>query len=418
MNPNLSSRSIIQRDSQVPYQRTRSMSVKKPSEPTITVAHDYLTQRGGAERVALTLARELGAANIVTALYEPDNTFPGFTELQIQTSPLQKLRTGRHDPRLVMPLLPWAWSNLTSYSDITICSSSGWAHAIRTKPGSLKMVYCHNPARWLYQPEDYFGSKWQRAAFALPSQLLKTWDKRHAQTANIYVANSEAVATRIEEQYQRRATVIHPPITIDPSGRLDPDPTCPPGFWLTVARPKRYKNVDLLIEAFSHRPQERLVVVGRANKESKAPPPNVAWLGTVTDARLRWLYTNARALISASYEDFGLTPLEANAFGTPTLLLRGGGHLDSMREGISGSWIQEATARSIMQAVDGFGSFDSRLVRNHANEFSPKSFASKLLNLVDQAQVIDITDRPDARPSVQVGTPLDEILPSPNRSDS
>ena len=47
----------------------------------MAIAHDYLTQRGGAERVVLAMLRAFPEATVHTLLYDPDGTFPEFRDV-------------------------------------------------------------------------------------------------------------------------------------------------------------------------------------------------------------------------------------------------------------------------------------------------------------------------------------------------
>jgi glycosyltransferase involved in cell wall biosynthesis len=166
-------------------------------------------------------------------------------------------------------------------------------------------------------------------------------------------------------------------VSIDATAAQEPVDGLEPGFWLTVARGRGYKNVAAVIEGVQRAGGQQLAVVG-----SPAPgyisSPGVRWLGVVSDAQLRWLYGHARALVSVSNEDFGLTPLEANAMGTPVAVLRAGGFLDSLAEGRSGVWIEAATPAAVEAALRGFPEFCSDDVRAHADRFSVDSFAERL----------------------------------------
>ena len=121
--------------------------------PSIALVHDYLTQRGGAERVALSLTRAFPGAPLHTSLYEPAATFPAFAAVDVRPLPLNRLGPLRRNHRLALPLLAPAFSRLRVDADVVICSSSGWAHGARVT--GRKIVYCHTPARWLYQPGRY-----------------------------------------------------------------------------------------------------------------------------------------------------------------------------------------------------------------------------------------------------------------------
>jgi len=116
---------------------------------TVAIVHDYLTQRGGAERVVLAMHRAFPAAPIYTSLYEPDLTFPEFRDLDVRPSYLNRSQTLRRQHRLAAPLLAHAFSKLQIKEDVVLCSSSGWAHGVHTT--GTKLVYCYCPARWLYK---------------------------------------------------------------------------------------------------------------------------------------------------------------------------------------------------------------------------------------------------------------------------
>ena len=125
----------------------------------------------------------------------------------------------------------------------------------------------------------------------------------------------------------------------------------------------------------------RLVVVGLTPTDDL--PSNVTAVGPVSEAELRWLYANARALVSVSKEDFGLTPLEAGAFGTPALLLRAGGFLDSTQEGVSGLFVDDDDVATIVRAIADFpDDWDADAVRANAARFAPAVFAERLSEAV------------------------------------
>ncbi|MFW8745608.1 glycosyltransferase, partial [Mesorhizobium japonicum] len=147
--------------------------------PSIVIAHDYLTQQGGAERVALELASLLGAESIVTSVYAPSRTFAGFARFDVGQSFLRRIPFFATDPRRALPLLAAAWSRMPPIAaDVVVCSSSGWAHGVPTRAGTRKVVYCHNPARWLYQPQDYLTEQPLpvRLALAALRPFLIGWD--------------------------------------------------------------------------------------------------------------------------------------------------------------------------------------------------------------------------------------------------
>lgn len=357
------------------------------SRPDIVVAHDYLTQRGGAERVALELADRLEAREVVTSVYSPDLTFDGFRDLHVRQSSSRLLQRFAGDMRRALPLLGAAWSRMEPLSaDVVVCSSSGWAHGVPVTAGTAKVVYCHNPARWLYQRENYVRDQSLpvRMALAALSPSLRRWDRRAAASADVYLANSRNVAERIAGAYGIRAEVVPPPVAVDTDGPQAPVPGVEPDCFLTVSRPRGYKGADTLIEAFARMPEERLVVVG-GQLPGDELPANVHAVGRVSEGQLRWLYANARGLLSVSREDFGLTPVEANAFGTPALVLRAGGFLDSTAEGESGLFLDDDAVDTIIAGVRAFPrEWDRAAVRRNAERFSAERFAARIREVIGE----------------------------------
>lgn len=357
---------------------------QKTNALSIVVAHDYLTQRGGAERVALELAKMFHPKQVVSALYHPDETYSGFLKFSVRPSILNKFRVFRSDPRRALPFLAAAWNMYPDVdADAVVCSSSGWSHGVPTSARTKKIVYCHNPPRWLYQESDYIvdRSAVVRTVLRLLRPFLLKWDQRAAASADVYIANSSSVAKRIQSAYGRDPIILFPPVSVDTDGPQEAVNGVDGPFFLTVGRSRGYKGTSLLAEAFGGMPKEKLVVVGAPLGSDYGS--NIISLGRVTESQLRWLYSHARALISVSKEDFGLTPIEANAFGTPVLLLRAGGFLDSTAEGVSGCFIEQANLDWISDAVRNFPcNWNRDAIKSHAEKFSREEFSKRLMKIV------------------------------------
>jgi len=361
------------------------------SRPAVALVHDYLTQRGGAERVVLVVADAYPDATIHTSLYAPDDTFPGFRDHTVVTSPLDRVALLRDHHRLALPLLAPTFSHLHVDADVTICSSSGWAHGAPVT--GAKIVYCHNPARWLYQRDQYLAgsSRLAAAGLALLTPPLERWDRRAAATADRYLVNSRAVQARVAATYGIDSQVVHPPVDIDTSAPRRAPAGVEPGFVLCATRLLPYKNVAAVVEAFARRPDRRLVVVGTgplADELAAAAPANVTFLGRVGDDELRWLYGACIGLVTASYEDFGLTPVVAAAFGRPTAALRWGGFLDTIVEGETGVFFDEPAPGAIAAAIDELGrtSWSEAALVRHAESFGPSRFLDALAVVVEEVR--------------------------------
>jgi glycosyltransferase involved in cell wall biosynthesis len=351
--------------------------------PRVVLVHDYLTQRGGAERVALSMMRAFPDAPFVTSLYDPRATFPEFRDKHVETMPVNRLVPLRHHHRMALPLLAPAFSGISISADVVVCSSSGWAHGIHTD--GRKLVYCHTPARWLYEPAHYLPGHGRTARWAMQAlrRPLMRWDRRAADSAHRYLVNSRLVQRRVWRVYGIDAEILPPPHTVDVTAPQLPVDGIEPGYYLSVARLSGYKHVDAVVEAFGDLPADRLVVAGsgpeRQRLERRAGP-NVCFLGAVGDDKLRWLYANCRGLVAASYEDFGLTPLECAAFGRPAAVLRWGGYLETLIEGVTGVSFPVPQPDAIRDAVRrlGRGGTDEQALREHAARYSEARFVDRL----------------------------------------
>ncbi len=359
---------------------------------TVAVAHDYLTQRGGAERVVLSMLDAFPDAPLHTSLYEPTMTFPGFVGRDVRTLPLNRLGLLRRHHRLGLPVFAPGFSRLRIEADVVLCSSSGWAHGIQTD--GYKIVYCYSPARWLYQRERYLRESpgVLKLVVAGLAPYLRRWDVAAAASAQRYVAISRAVQQRIREVYGIEASVLPPSHSLDVVGTAQEVEGLEPGFVLCVSRLLPYKNVDEVIRAFA-RPglsDRRLVVVGAGPDRARLirlVGGNVRLLGTVTDAQLRWLYASCAGLVAASHEDYGLTPLEAAAFGKPTAALRWGGYLDTIDEACTGIFFDQPDRDQIAAATLELleRSWTASVIVAHAEDFKEARFIEKLQAIVADA---------------------------------
>ena len=369
--------------------------------PRVALAHDYLTQRGGAEKVVLSMSRAFPEAPIYTLLYDPSNTYPEFADRDIRVSKLNSFGVFRKHHRAALPILPLAANSMRVDADVVVTSSSGWAHGFRTD--GRKLVHCHSPARWLYLSDMYLGEDsglLKRALLASTSGRLRSWDRRAALSCDRYLAVSTVVQRRIADAYGIAADVLPSPVAMSRTSETEPVPEVArwlsadgqsdpdEAFYLCVSRLLPYKNVDAVVGAFAGRAQ-RLVVVGRgpdADRIAADKTSNVLMLSDLTDGQMAWLFQHCRALIAASYEDFGLTPIEAGVWGRPSVVLRWGGFLDTVDEGITGIYFDAPDAASIADALDRFdtSSFDPDKIRRHVEQFTEERFAEALYEAVDQ----------------------------------
>lgn len=360
----------------------------------VAIVHDYLTQRGGAERVVLAFQELFPEAPILTSMYDPEDTFPAYVGRDIRTSFLQHLPHKGDAFRALLLLYPMAFARMPLEGfDLVLSSSSGWAHGVHAD-GAVHICYCYTPARWLYLQRSYFGRNgpvpaWWRYPLQPALQALIRWDKRAARRVDHYLTISHASAERVRRFYGRPATVVHGPIDVD---RIAFDPTSAPAtppYYMTLARLLPYKRIDRAIAACQRR-GSRLIVVGHGPGSSslrKLAGPLVEFRERVPDDELNRLLAGCTALIQAGDEDFGLAPLEANAAGRPVVAYGVSGALETVIDGETGVLFHDPSPESLCAAMDKIESreWDPRRLRTHAAAFNKERFKQRITEVVEAA---------------------------------
>jgi glycosyltransferase involved in cell wall biosynthesis len=360
-----------------PHLERSARPARSLSSSNVAIVHDYLNQRGGAERVVLEMASIWPSAPIYTSLYRPGSTFPEFIGRDVRTSPLDRIPIDRGF-RNLFPLYPPAFRSFGRLSqDLVISSSSGWAHSVRTAPYSFHAVYCYTPARWLYS-EEHLGAH-RRQLLRPAAALMRSWDQRAARRPDLYIAISDVVRRRIKERYHRDAPVVYTPVDV---ARFQPRPAGE--RLLVVSRLLPYKRVEVIVDAATRgRLGLDVVGVGPALADlRRRAGPTVAFHGSLADAEITSLMESCRALCLPGVEDFGITPIEANAAGKPVVAYRGGGALETIDEGRTGVFFAEHTASAVLDAIARCDRLETphEVIAVHAARFSPEAFRAALLS--------------------------------------
>jgi len=350
----------------------------------VAIVHDYLNQRGGAERVVLEMASMWPHAPIYTSLYRPQSTFPAFQQSEIRTSFLDRLPVDRGF-RNLFALYPAAFRSFgVLEEDVVISSSSAWAHGVRARPDALHAVYCYTPARWLYGGQ-YMQASWRVRAVKPALGAVRAWDRTAAGRADVYIAISEVVRERIKAHYGRDAAVVYPPVDVQ---RFTPRPRGE--RLLVVSRLLPYKRVDLIVDA-ANRAGIGLDVVGTGPAEEalRARAGSTVTLhGVLPDDDVTALMETCRAFCLPGVEDFGITPIEANAAGKPVIAFGAGGALETLEDGFSGAFFHQKTVDAVLDAIrrcDEIDTSPERLALG-AQRFSQEAFRAGLLRAIERRE--------------------------------
>lgn len=353
----------------------------------VAIVHDYLVNRGGAERVVEAMRHLWPDAPVFTSIYHPEDTYPSFREADVRTSFLQRWSRDAEGFRRFLPLFPRAFRyfDLSGY-DVVVSSSSGFAHHVRVPQGTCHVVYSYSPPRFLWDPRydtDGMVPRWARPALPPVRAWLRRRDRKAARAPHFYLAVSAVAKRCLEATYGRQSMALQPPIDLGrfSVGRGAGD------YHLMVGRMLPYRNQHLAVRAFTEM-ERRLVVVGdgpaRANLERLAGP-TIEFRGVVADEELLALYRRCRGVIVTGEEDFGLIPLEANACGRPAIAFGAGGALETVVDGVTGVLFRRPTPGAIAEAVERAerAGFEPALLRAHAERFGIEAFCARLARFVE-----------------------------------
>jgi glycosyltransferase involved in cell wall biosynthesis len=329
------------------------------------------------------MTRIFPGAPLYTSAFNP-SACPSFAGLDVRTSFAQELTKRKAAAKALFFALPLAFRSLDLDAyDVVLSSSSGFAHHVRPRPEALHVCYCHNPPRFLWQPQDYFrGRPGLRRTLAPALAGFRRIDRAAASRVGAYVGNSATVARRIRTTYDRDATVVHPPVETSLYRPTDERS----GRFLVVSRLLPYKRIDLAVDAATSAGLP-LDVVGegpeRGRLEARAGR-TVRFHGRIPDDEVRELLARCAALIQAGEEDFGLTVVEAQAAGRPPIAYAAGGALETVEDGVSGFVFAEQTVPALASAMHRAqdGELEPEALRQSARRFDVDVFVRRLESIV------------------------------------
>jgi glycosyltransferase involved in cell wall biosynthesis len=365
------------------------------STKRIAIVTEWLAHYNGAERVLEQMLQCYENADVyalVDFLPQHERAFLGGRKPI--TSFIQRLPFARKRFRGYLPLMPFAveqW-DMAGY-DLVISSSFAVANGVICGPNQLHVSYTHTPIRyaWDLQHQYLTQARLTHGPKSLATRgllhWLRQWDQSASRRPDALLANSKYIARRMLKTYRREAQVIYPPVYVDDFPlRVEKD-----NFYLTAQRMVPYKRVDLIVEAFTQMPQHKLVVIGEGpdfKKIAAKAGPNVEILGYQPFKVLLDYMQRAKAFVFAAEEDFGITPVEAQACGTPVLALGRGGAVETVVEGQTGSFFAEQTVDCLIAATEAMEAqqdhFDARAIRDHALQFRPERFREEFVAAVEQ----------------------------------
>jgi glycosyltransferase involved in cell wall biosynthesis len=351
----------------------------------VAVIHDWLTGMRGGEHVLEAILDLVPDAELFTLFHFPGSVSKAIESHLIHTSRLQSLASRVRDYRTLLPLFPRAvrqW-DLSGF-DLVISSSHAVAKGVDAR-GKPHLCYCHTPMRYIWDRFDDYFPRGPKRILAMPvAARLRRWDVAASKSVTRFVANSNFVRDRIRTYYDRDATVVHP--FVDDAFLQPPLNRHRDDFHVVVSALVPYKHIELAIDAAADR---RLVVIGGGpllDSLRARGGPNVQFLGHVSRDVIIDHLGRAQSLILPGVEDFGITPLEAMALGTPVVALGTGGVRDSVVNGVTGIFFEDAAVHSLRAALDEaqHRAWDRAAIREHAAQFSRERFHREMQSEIEQ----------------------------------
>jgi len=360
---------------------------------SVGIIADWLVTFAGAEKVIAEFIRLYPESDIYSVVdFLSDDSRKLFYGKESQTSFIQRLPFAKTKYQQYLPLMPLAIEQLdVTRHDIILSSSHAVAKGVLTGPDQLHISYVHSPIRYAWDFQHQYlketglnkGLKGKLARWFL--HKIRMWDYRTANGVDHFIANSHFIARRIKKVYGRDADIIYPPVDVERFTLQEKKED----FYFTASRMVPYKRIDLIVEAFSQMPDKKLVVIGDGSEMAKIKSKagkNIEILGYQPDDVMQDYMRRTKAFVFAAEEDFGITPVEAQASGTPVIAFGKGGVLETIRPyGVSnptGVFFTEQTVASLLQAVRQFEMVKDSILpsncRENALKFSAQRFHQEL----------------------------------------
>jgi glycosyltransferase involved in cell wall biosynthesis len=352
----------------------------------VAIVHDWLVSARGGERVLDALCESFPQAKIFTLFHKPGMNSPRIESRVAYTSFLNRLPKVEKYYRYLLPFLPSAIEKIRLEGfDLVISSSHCVAKGVITPPNTLHVSYCYTTMRYAWDQTDQYFSGLKQWVVLPFLHYLRMWDVTSAARVDDFIAISHFVSQRIEKYYRRHSEVVNPFVDLE---AFHPTAGEKGAYYLVVSAFAPYKKVELAITACESLGR-KLLIVGSGQEEKKLRAlagKHTQFLGNLPDSELPDLYAGAQAFLFPGLEDFGITPLEAMACGTPVIAYGAGGVLETVEEGKTGLFFPEQTTESLAQAILQFEKTSSAFTRQACREralfFSKSRFQKEILGTI------------------------------------
>ena len=377
----------------------------------VAILHEMLIKLGGAEKVVENFMKLFPDATIFTLIYDEKKCGKVFPREkispQVWKSKTQKRYNLFKKQRFCLALMAISVENFDfSEYDLVICSSSWFAHWAITKPETKFVVYCHSPARYMWDwtneyKRDLGLNSWWKKYFLKPFiertfYKNRQWDLMASSRADLIIANSKNTSNRIKKYYQRESEILYPPVETQRFAKILEKNNFEKPFekyYIIISALTEFKKIEIAISWFNELEENLLIIWAgdfRENLEKLTKKENIKFAWAKYDDELVFLVQNSSGLIFPWEEDFGIVPIEVMSAWKPVFAYKGWWLLETNIEWVTWSFFEDKNWKDFIEKFEIFHKNNLKNIYtkenciNQAKNFSKEIFEKRFLELINK----------------------------------
>ena len=375
----------------------------------VAILHEMLIKLGWAEKVVENFVNLFPDAPIFTLIYDENKCSKIFPKEKISNqvwkTKTQKVYNIFKKQRLCLPFMAKSIESFDfSEFDLVICSSSGFAHWAITKPETKFVVYCHSPARYMwdwtneYKRDLWLFSGWKKYFLKpfIENTFFKNrqWDFLASQRSDLIIANSKNTQKRIQKYYKRESVILYPPVETERFWKiLEKNDFQKPfeKYYIIISALAEFKKIEIAILWFNKLDENLLIIWAwdfRENLEKMIKKENIKFAWAKYWDELVFLVQNSLGLIFPWEEDFWIVPVEVMAAWKPVFAYKWGWLLETNIENITWSFFEDKFWEDFIEKFKVFhkNNLEKKYLPenciNQAKKFSKEIFEKQFLELI------------------------------------
>lgn len=377
----------------------------------VAILHEMLIKLGGAEKVVENFMKLFPDAMIFTLIYDEKKCGKVFPREkispQVWKSKTQKRYNLFKKQRFCLALMAISVENFDfSEYDLVICSSSWFAHWAITKPETKFVVYCHSPARYMWDwtneyKRDLGLNSWWKKYFLKPFiertfYKNRQWDLMASSRADLIIANSKNTSNRIKKYYRRESEILYPPVETQRFAKILEKNNFEKPFekyYIIISALTEFKKIEIAISWFNELEENLLIIWAgdfRENLEKLTKKENIKFTWAKYDDELVFLVQNSSGLIFPWEEDFGIVPIEVMSAWKPVFAYKGWWLLETNIEWVTWSFFEDKNWKDFIEKFEIFHKNNLKNIYtkenciNQAKNFSQEIFEKRFLELINK----------------------------------